>query len=352
MLRTALLFLATAIVVPVPITVAPTTAWIYGPAGGVTSIPSGETILTDTLVIENQFGPEIVGIGLFRSTLVWQGPATKPVISFRSCNSPIVRNLTIRFDTPARSAICLSTSASPTVTNTSALIENVWIEGGGKVTDCIEINNKADGGIDNNGEYHRIVNCRFNQFIRNGVGIYCSQSHRCVIDTCQFADGGTAVYARFGSQTMQNCGGGNLDLVFYGSDQYAGVGRIVNNNFENCKRFCDLRLPNGQWDVSYNRCDGMKPIDGPATDYNSAAVFAHASGSIKFDSNSFGVVAPNKPIRILFQGSSGLTFTNNRFGQLQPVVTIQQQSASLAPAWQGNRWTDKNGLTTEIGRPK
>jgi len=67
------------------IPLAPTMPWWHGPAGGVTTLPLGDTILTDTLYIDNQFGPVLQGQGQFLSGIRWQGPPDRPVIVIRNC---------------------------------------------------------------------------------------------------------------------------------------------------------------------------------------------------------------------------------------------------------------------------
>ena len=343
-----------------PIQIAPTTPWFYGPAGGVTQLPPGEIILTDTLVIENQFGPVIQGTGRFTTSLIWKGQpnadgSLKPIIAFRSCNHPILQDLSIHCFNPCRSVVCVSTSPKPTVTNTCALIQRVWFECSNNATDCIEINNLADGGSDNNGEMHKIIDCQINDFNRNGVGIYSSQSHRCEISHCQIKTsnkpGTTGVYAQFGSQTMSRCNGGGLDLVFFGSDQYAGAGEVLDNNFENCKRFVDCRLPYGQWVIENNRCDGMVPYPFALNNYNQSAVFAHAAGYTSFKNNFLASQNGNQ-LQIMFGLNNGLNFIGNRFNG-QPVINcwLGDPANNKDWTWFNNTWQDGNGINTPILKP-
>jgi len=337
------------------VVVAPTSPWIYGPAGGVTQLPAGDITLTDTLVIENQFGPVVQGAGRFLTRIIWKGPAGKPVIAFRSCNHPILQDLTVHCFTPCRSVVCLSTSSAPTVTNTAALIQRCWFECSNNATDCIEINNNADGGSDNNGEQHRISDCQINDFKRNGVGIYSTQSHKCEITHCQIKTankpGTTGVYARYGSQTIDHCNGGGLDLVVYASDQFAGSCQIINNNFENCKRFVDCRLPSGQWIITNNRCDGMLPYPLKDNVMDEAAVFCHANGFTRFENNFFASNNGNQ-IQIMFGGNVGLDFIGNRFnGQPKVNVAWSDPINNKEWTWRGNTWQNSAGVNTAISRP-
>jgi len=327
--------------------VAPTTAWVYGPAGGITQLPAGDVTLTDTLVIENQFGPTIQGAGRFRTRIIWKGPAGKPVIAFRSCDRPVLQDLTIHCFTPCRSVVCISTSPKPSVTNTAALIQRCWFECSNNANECIEINNVADGGSDNNGEHHRVSDCQINDFKKNGVGIYCSQSHRCVIENCQFktssTPGAVGVYARVGSQTMRGCSGYGLDLVFYGSDQFAGAGVVTDNNFENCKRFIFCGVPNATWIVERNRCDGMLPYVCNYGDNEKVAVRLTASGSTTFRDNIFGCYNGGS-VQVVFVGAIGLncsgnSFTTNNTTPCPTLTMVQGPVQGPIASWNNNRWT-------------
>lgn len=344
------------------IPLAPTMPWWHGPAGGVTTLPLGDTILTDTLYIDNQFGPVLQGQGQFLSGIRWQGPPDRPVIVIRNCTKADVGNFYIRFDTPAKDAIVISnmpTCPPGTVTTSKCKIHDLWIEagtsGGHYIGDGVRVDSGYFGGPDQNNEYHTVKRCRISGFTNAGVGIYSSQSHRCVISDCEFTQSGdqvgTGVYARFGSQEMIRCKGANLELVFYGVDQFAGVGTVVGNNFEGCKRFVAVGTAGNQWVIENNRCDGMSPYDCSDGDYNHSAVNADASGYLSFK-NNFLASQTNIPLRLLFSRNQGLNFIGNRFNAGnagQPhIVPIYTTTGVVFNdyQWFGNTWQDSAGNHT------
>lgn len=352
---------------------APTTPGFYGPAGGVTTLPIGETILTDTLYIDGQNGPVIRSAGgKYQSWIRWKGQpnadgSLKPVIVIRNCTEAEICNFRITFDTPCKDAIVISNlpSLSPGTPITSKckihdlIIDagtsgNKWMEHG------VRIDSSYFGGPDQNNEYHTIDNCDFANFSVAAVGIYSSQSHRNLISNCQMSQSGaplgTGVYARFGSQDMVRCKGGNLELVFYGVDQYAGVGTVIGNNFEGCKRFIYTGTNGNLWVVENNRCDGMVPYDCTDGDYLHAAVLGEASGYLSFK-NNFMASSTNIPLRIMFARNRGLNFIGNTFNagsagapHILPIYT----SAGVTFTdyqWFGNRWQGQPGVWTQIPRP-
>lgn len=343
------------------IVVAPTKPWFYGPAGGVTTLPPGEIVLTDTLFIDGQFGPVLTGSGQFLTTICWQGPPDRPVIALRHCTMADVGNFTIRFDKPASHAIVMAnfpTIPPGTPVGTKCRIHDIWIEGGGKIGDGIRIDSGYYGGPDQNNDLNRIERCRISGFTGAAVSILSGQSHLNVISDCEITNPGqigTGVYAQYGSQTMTRCNGYGLNLVFFGSDQFAGAGTITYNDFENCNRFIDLRLPTGVWEVGWNRCDGMKLIPEPDTNnfnYNTSAVFSHASGGLNFHDNYLGSTDAVYPMRVFFdRASAGFQFKRNYFGApKQPNVRLASADTNAIPAWnwEQNVWVD----LSQVAQPK
>lgn len=336
-------------------------SWIYGPAGGVTTLPPGETIVTDTIYIDNQNGPTFRGDGQFRSVIRWRGPSDRPVIAIRNCKMADVGNFTIRFDTPAKDGIVIANLPSPlapgTVTTTKCFLHDLWIEagtsGGHYVNDGIKIDSGYYGGTDNNNELHRIERCTINGFAHAGVGIYSSQSHQNLIQDCQFGNSnavptGMALYALFGSQQFIRNNGGNLNLMVYASDQFCGSCKIIDNDFESMSRFVDCRLPQGQWVIENNRC-GVIPLKGTYGDYPNAVVFCHGNGYTSFKNNIIDSQNPNgPPIRLQFGGNKGLSVVGNRF-QTNPVIYVQTlDPVSPAHMWYGNTWQDAAGANIVI----
>lgn len=353
-----------------PIPIASTTAWMYGPAGGVTTLPPGDTVLTDTLVIENQFGPVLNGAGKFLSRIVWNGPPDRPVVALKNCNQADIGSFTMVFRKPAKDAIvCTNLPSAPpgTVASSRNYFHDIWLEagtsGGHYVRDCIRIDSSYYGGPDQNNELHRIERCKFAGFSGAAVGIYSSQSHLNIISDCQMSNSGaamgTAVHAMYGSQTMKRCNGGNLELVFFGSDQYAGAGRVIDNNFEGCNRFVDCRLPNGTWIIEGNRCDGMTPYNCTYGDINHVASYVHAYGSTTFKNNMFGCYNGGT-IQTIFAGAIGLNCSGNTYSTNSTTpapVMLTTQSPVLGPIayWQNNRWTqgqpDGRQVTKQLVMP-
>lgn len=346
---------------PDAIPIAATSPWLYGAAGGKTAIPAGETILVDTLYIDNQFGPVVNGVSKFASVIRWQGPPDRPIIAMRNCGYGDLGLFTVRLDNPASCIVSLSnlpTCPPGTVASTANRIHDIWFEGGGKATDCIRINSNEYGGPDQNNELHLIERCNFNGFTGNGVSVLSSQSHQNVVQFCTFANSGqvgTAMYARYGSQTFQRNNGGGLALIFNGQDQYAGAAHVVDNDFENCARFVDCRLPAGQWIIENNRCDGMFCLPGADNDYNTSAVFCHAGGYTSFR-NNFLASQNGNVVRVLFGYNAGLNFVGNRFNAntagAPHVVPLWSDPTQWADyKWYGNTWQNPAGVNTVIPHP-
>jgi hypothetical protein len=331
----------------------PAMPWFYGPGGGATIFPDGETILTDTLRIDNQFGHRIAGQGQFRSTVRWRGPADKPVLSLASCDRGVIENLSIAFDTPASAAILLTRAKDSKVTNTNCTVRDVWIEGSEKCLDGVVIDNTAEGAPDYNGEHHAVYDCSIGSVTRNCVGVYSTQSHRCSVERVNMYLSACGVYAKYGSQTMRGCYGSALGLVFFGGGQYAGRGLVEDNNFENCNRFVDLRLMDtgAQWVIRGNRCDGMQTLDGGSNPGNpdTAAVFGHAMGSLIFADNQINATAGFTVPRIVVHYLQGLQFTNNWLGTRKPWLEMQTNKPA---AWVRNRWGVDGNDDQEIKAPK
>jgi len=342
---------------PSSIQLAPTTPWMYGAAGGVTTLPVGTTVLTDTLYIDNQFGPVLTGAGEFLSTIDWQGPPDRPVIALRNCTMADIGNFTIKFSQRASHAIVLANlpSCPPgTVTSTKCRIHDVWIEAGTYsqfyIGDGIRIDSSYFGGPDQNNELHRIERCRITGFSGAAVSILSSQSHQNVISDCEFGNShippvGIGVYARFGSQTMTRCNGGNLQTVFVGLDQYAGAGIVTYNNFEGCARFIALAGSRCSWEVAYNRCDGLRIGTDPV-------IYADATFAVNFHHNTIGC-SDQTPITVQFDRySSGLFFCNNLLGSpVKPklnVWTNDQNAVIPASSWVANNWLDSSQGTQPL----
>lgn len=354
------------------ITLAATTPGFYGPSGGITVLPVGETVLTDTLFIDGQFGPVLTGQGgKYASWIRWKGAPNadgtlKPVIVIRNCTCAEVCNFRILFDTPCSDAIVISNikNVKPGTPITSRCrIHDILMDAGTNgnkwMNDGVRIDSSYFGGPDQNNEYHKIYDCDIANFSHAGVGIYSSQAHRVKVSECQFSQSGsplgTGVYARFASMTMENCKGGNLGLVFYGSDQYAGGCSIIGNNFEGCKRFCDCRLPSGQWIIENNRCDGMSPFDCGDGDYDHTAVFCHAGGYTSFR-NNFLASQTNVPVRLMFQYLNGINFIGNTFnegsaGKPRVLATSNVPTTISDSQWYGNQTQGQPGKWTPIIHP-
>lgn len=350
------------------IVLAPTTPWTYGPAGGVTQLPAGDIVLTSTLYIDNQFGPVIKGAGQFLTRIRWQGPPDQVVIALRNCNYAELSDFSLVFDKPALHGIALSNLPNivpGTVVSTRCHLHHIWLDAGTSnkqyVTDGIRIDSSLYGGRDQNNEKHRIDHVTIRGFSGAGISILSTQSHQNVISDCQFANSqvvpsGTAVNARFGSQTMRNCNGGNLELVFAGSDQYAGAGIIEQNTFEGCSRFINCTAAGNQWVIRYNRCDGMSPHNCSDGDYARAAVYCDASGRVEFEDN-FMASQTTVPLRLMFGRNQGLNFNGNRFNpgtagkpRILPIYT-GTDVVWTDYKWHDNTWQSVPGVNTPIPHP-
>lgn len=357
------------------IVLADTTPGLHGPTGGITTLPLGETILTDTLYIDGQFGPVLTSKGgKYGSWIRWKGlpnadGTLKPIIVIRNCTSAEICNFRIIFDTPCSDAIVIANlpNLKPgTPITTRCKVHDLLIDAGTNGNKWMKHGVKVDssyfGGPDQNNEYHEIINCDFANFSVAAVGIYSSQAHRCLIKNCHMLQSGipqtgTGVYARFGSQDMVGCRGANLELVFYGVDQFAGVGTVIGNNFEGCKRFVHVGTGGNIWVIENNRCDGMAPHDCTDGDYNRAAVNGEASGYLSFK-NNFMSSSTNIPLRLMFQRNSGLNFIGNTFNcgaaGASPRVLPIYTTAGVTFAdfqWFGNKWQGAPGVWTTIIKP-
>ena len=354
------------------ITLAPTTPGFYGPTGGVTTLPIGETVLTDTLYIDGQFGPVLNSQGgKYASWIRWKGlpnadGSLKPIIVIRNCTDAEICGFRILFDTACSDAIVISnlpTVKSGTPITSKCKVHDLLIDAGTNgnkwMNDGVRIDSGYFGGPDQNNEYHKIYDCVIANFSHAGVGIYSSQSHRVTVSNCEFSQSttpsGIGVYARYSSMTMQNCKGGNLNLVFYGSDQYAGACSVVGNNFEGCQRFCDCRLPNGQWIIENNRCDGMSPFDCGDGDYNNTAVYCGANGYMIFR-NNFLASQTGIPVRLMFQYLNGINFIGNTFnegtaGKPHVLATSNVPTTISDSQWFGNQSQGQPGVWTPILKP-
>lgn len=355
------------------IVIAASTPGIYGPSGGITVLPVGETVLTDTLFIDGQFGPVLTSqSGKYASWIRWKGlpnadGSLKPIIVIRNCTEAEICNFRIIFETPCKDAIVISnlpTLQPGTPITSRCKIHDLIIDAGTSGNKWMEHGVRIDSGYfkgnDQNNEYHVINNCNFANFSVAAVGIYSTQAHRCTIQNCQMSQSGqplgTGVYARFGSQDMLNCKGGNLELVFYGADQYAGVGNVVGNNFEGCKRFVNLLTSGNVWVVKDNRCDGMTPYDCTDGDYNRSAVYGDASGLVSFERN-FMASSTNIPLRLLFGRNRALFFVGNTFNGgssgAPHVVPIYNNPGVtfLDHQWNSNQWQGQPGVWTTIVKP-
>jgi hypothetical protein len=324
-----------------------TRPWIHGLAADPIELPPGEIVLTEPVVIRNVRGPIIRGAGRYRTVIRWRGPAGVPVFSFRSCSQPEITDLTIVADQPARSAVCLSTDAKPTVTNTTGLVTRVWIEGAKRLTYGVEFNNRADGGSDNNGEFHRVLECDINDTTEAAVVVGASQAHRCSIERSLFRRG-KAVVTGLGSTRLLDCMGYGFDIVANLWSSNGGAGVIRGNNFENCRKFINCQQRFQTWEVTDNRCDGM--IDeGTGGVFSGDASVYLVGGNVRFERNLIRR-HQDTPTRLVFQScGEGLSVVGNTFGKMAPHWTFAHITGPIGE-WRYNTF-GVNASTQQIPKP-
>jgi hypothetical protein len=326
----------------------PTTRpWIYGPAADPIELPPSEIVLTEPVVIRNVFGPVVRGAGRNRTVIRWRGSADVPVFSFRSCSRPVLEDLSIVFDTPARSAVCLSTDAQPTVTNTTGLVNRVWIDGGNRIRFGVEINNRADGGSDNNGEFHRVLESDINDTTEAAVTVGASQAHRCSVERCNFRRGKCVVFG-LGSTRLIDCMGHGFDIVAHLWSSNGGAGVIRGNNFEGCRKFLNCQQRFQTWEITDNRCDGMLD-EGTGGVWSGDPSVYLTGGNVRFERNTIRRYQ-NTPTRVVIQGSGeGLSVVGNTFGTIPPQWTFGHMTGPIG-GWRYNTF-GVNADTTIIPRP-
>jgi hypothetical protein len=317
-----------------------TVPWIYGNATRPVVFPEGITTLTDTIEVNNLYGIVFKGAGMYRSEIQWNGPTDRPVFRFRSCRGATVSDLSMRFLTGATAAIEVSTHPSPTATNTKFTAERLWIEGLNKVPVLINCDNTANGGSDNNGDFHTVRDCTLTTATDTAIYFGSSQAHMCTVDNCGISSCPIGVRGLATRWALTRNYGSSVGRVFQLRMWSSGCTDVIGNNFENCNQAIRVTERGRAIRIIGNRFDGMAAEPNTGVPNDDASVFIETcDGFVEFRGNGIRRGAGIGTTRVIMKNMTAGTEIVGNILQTDPSTgaTVTFPSAlSAAGVWRNN----------------